>query len=589
MTSDTSQSNGIASMDETKTPSTPDPFMVHLQTCSKLLSDGRLEDALVEANAARQIGPQRPEADYAAGEVFLAQGDLIQADQAFKDAIQKAPTWPDAWINFGLTRYRLGNIEHAKNAMREALRHAPDNQAAAANLGALMRISGEHEGAENLLQKTLDAEPYNVAARLNLVADLINEERPAEALAILDAAPELPEELQPRRHWLLQKSIALLVQNRLAEGQAVLQEFDALGPIPPEIRPLYLWRRIVLAQSVGDLNGAATLADTMEESIGEMGPDGVPEHQIMAYYDLAKFWSGLNEPSRAFSQWLKGHALLKQIQPFSREEHLAFVEASIKAFPQSRFEQSSIASNGDTAPVFIIGMPRSGTTLCEQIVAAHRQVYGAGERSNLGQLAQRLGDPEAIAGLEREALDEIAATYLANLHALAPDKTRIIDKMPGNYLYVGLAALLFPKAKFIHCLRDPRDIGLSIFTFRFHGYHGYAHDLGDMGWTIAQQLRLMEHWKSVLPGRILEVRLSDWVDNFNGTLKNVLTHLDLPPDANCERFYETESRARTVSRSQVKQPVNASGLGRWVAYKDELQPLIAELDAAGALKDWEAR
>jgi len=575
-------------MGEASTPPTPDPFMLHLQTCSTLLSDGRLEEALVEANAARKSAPQRPEADYAAGEVFLAQGDLIQADQAFKDAIQKAPTWPDAWINFGLTRYRLGNIEHAKNAMREALRHAPGNQAAAANLGALMRISGQHQAAENLLRRTLDAEPDNVAARLNLVADLINEERPAEALAILDVAPELPEELQPRRHWLLQKSLALLVLNRLAEGQAVLQEFDTLGPIPPEMRPLYLWRRILLAQSVGDLNGAASLADTMEESINEMGPEVVPEHRIMAYYDLAKFWSGLNEPSRAFSHWLQGHALLKQIQPFSRDGHLAFVEASIKAFPKSRFEQPSIASNGDTAPVFIVGMPRSGTTLCEQIIAAHDQVYGAGERSNLVELAQLLGGPAAIAELECEALDEMAATYLENLHALAPDKTRIIDKMPGNYLHVGLAALLFPNAKFIHCLRDPRDIGLSIFTFRFHGYHGYAHDLGDMGWTIAQQLRLMEHWKSVLPGRVLEVRLSDWVDNFNGTLENVLTHLDLPHDANCERFYETESRARTVSRSQVKQPVNARGLGRWVAYKDELKPLIAELDAAGALEEWGA-
>jgi hypothetical protein len=231
-------------------------------------------------------------------------------------------------------------------------------------------------------------------------------------------------------------------------------------------------------------------------------------------------------------------------------------------------------------------MPRSGTTLCEQIIAAHHQAHGAGERSDLGQLAQQLGDPAAITALENEALSEISATYLKDLHALAPDKARIIDKMPGNYLHVGVAALLFPNAKFIHCLRDPRDIGLSIFTFRFHGYHGYAHDLADLGWTIAEQLRLMEHWKAVLPGRILEVRLSDWVDNFNGTLENVLTHLDLPHDANCETFYATDSRARTVSRSQVKQPVNARGLGRWVAYKDELQPLIDELDAAGALKDW---
>ena len=135
-------------------------------------------------------------------------------------------------------------------------------------------------------------------------------------------------------------------------------------------------------------------------------------------------------------------------------------------------------------------------------------------------------------------------------------------------------------------MRDPRDIGLSIFTFRFHGSHGYAHDLADLGWYIGEHERLMAHWKAALPNPILEVKLSDWVEDFDGTLARVLTHLDLPPDEHCARFHEQDSRVRTVSRAQVRKPVNARGLGRWRAYAPALAPLIAELGAAGALAEW---
>ncbi len=169
------------------------------------------------------------------------------------------------------------------------------------------------------------------------------------------------------------------------------------------------------------------------------------------------------------------------------------------------------------------------------------------------------------------------AVYLADLHALAPAKTRIIDKLPGNFLYLGLAARMLPAAKFIHCARDPRDIGLSIFTFRFHGSHGYAHDLADLGWYIGEHDRLMTHWKTALSNPTLAVELRDWVEDFDGTLARVLAFLDLPPDPNCARFYEAEGRVRTVSYAQVRQPINARGLGRWRAYENELAPLISEL------------
>ena len=224
---------------------------------------------------------------------------------------------------------------------------------------------------------------------------------------------------------------------------------------------------------------------------------------------------------------------------------------------------------------------------------ADRDVHGAGERTALGQAFAAFGgsqdspsSAQRVAALNRDGLDRGAARYLTALHALAPGAARIVDKMPGNFLYLGLVGLMLPGARIIHCVRDPRDIGLSIFTFRFHGAHGYAHDLSDLGWYIGQHDRLMAHWKSALPNPVLTVRLSDWVADFGRTLERVLTHLELPPDANCLRFYESESRVRTVSRAQVRQPVNARGLGRWRAYAPELAPLIAELERAGSLSCW---
>jgi len=214
-------------------------------------------------------------------------------------------------------------------------------------------------------------------------------------------------------------------------------------------------------------------------------------------------------------------------------------------------------------------------------------VHGAGERNALGEAFAALGgaheSAEAarrVAAADGSELNRAANSYLAQLHALAPEKKRIVDKMPGNFRHLGLIGLMLPGTRIIHCVRDPRDIGLSIFTFRFYGHHPYAHDLADLGWYIGEHDRLMAHWKAVLPNPILTLPLSDWVADFDATLARVLTFLDPPADSACLRFYENNSRARTVSRAQVREPVNARGIGRWRAYAEHLEPLIAELDLA---------
>jgi tetratricopeptide (TPR) repeat protein len=454
-----------------------------------------------------------------------------------------------------------------------------------------MRISGESEQAEALLRATLAQAPDQAGARMNLAADLLQEGRAAEAVALLEAP--VPADPAAARHWHLQRSLGLIELGRNAEARAALAAIAELGPVPPAVAPLWHWRHALLARADGDAAGMQAQAAQMAAALEAMGPEGTPEHRIMGHYDLAKLYSGSGDDAAAMRHWAAGHALLRRTQPFSRGDHAAFIDASIAAFDADRLRTGPRAGNADPAPVFIVGMPRSGTTLCEQILAAHRDVHGAGERTALGQVFAALGGGQDAAAVRRvaardaAALDAAAADYLARLHALAPDRARIVDKMPGNYLYLGLVGLLLPGARIIHCLRDPRDIGLSIFTFRFYGHHPYAHDLADLGWTIAAQLRLMAHWRAALPNPILTVRLGDWVTDFEATLAAVLAHVGLPPDPACARFHESDSRVRTVSREQVRQPVNARGLGRWRRYAAHLAPLIAELEAARALDGWE--
>jgi len=564
-----------------------------LRRCLSLRAAGDLPAALAAAREACAAAPDAPAAYYAMGEICTALGDDAGAVAAFADALRRAPGWADAWVNLGLARYRQGAMGAAKQAMREALRVAPGHAAATANLGAFLRLTGETEESEALLRETLTRTPEAIGVRLNLVADLVQRERGAVALALLESAA-LPAELPALRQWHLARILALLQLGRPAQARAALGDFAAVGPVPPELAPLFHWRQVLLAQLERDERSAREAAREMAAAIEAMGPTAVLEHRIMAHYDLAQFWSSRGNRAATFAHWQAGHRLLRRSQPFSRDALAGFIEANIAAFDAARFAHGPRAKNRDAAPVFIVGMPRSGTTLCEQILAAHRDVHGAGERTALVGAFSRLGGnaadaPSRIAALEETALDEAAQNYLTELRALAPTKTRIVDKMPGNELYLGLVGLMLPGAKIIHCVRDPRDIGLSIWTFRFYGEHPYAHDLADLGWTIAQRARLMDYWRALLPIPILTVALHDWVRNFEGTLTRVLAHLDLPPDPACARFYESDREVRTVARAQVRQPIHARGLGRWRPYAAELAPLISELEMAGMLAQWDGQ
>ena len=555
----------------------------HLNLAAALVALGDVAGAIEAARDALQREPKLPQAHYMLGLAYVAADKLDDAVQEFAEALRLDPKLADACVNIGLIRYRQNNLQGASAAMRHALAVAPGHVGAAANLGAFLRIGGYVEESEQLLKSVLEQNPDAATVRVNLAVALLSEARPREALELLDDKP-VPADPRLAQHWQMQRALALLEVNRTAEARDVIA---AIGDVPAALEPLMLWRRVLLALAENDQETARAHAVAMEQAVATT--DGlIPEHRIMAHYDLAHFWSRQKDPERTLANWSAGHRQLGRFQPFSRDAYRAFFDATIQSFDRKRLHDGPRAQNRDPAPVFIVGMPRSGTTLAHQIIDAHPQALGAGERTALHQAFNAFGgdNPEGvarIAALDTPSLDAQAERYLTDLHALAPDKARIVDKMPGNFNFLGLAALTLPGARIIHCVRDPRDIGLSIFTFRFYGHHPYAHDLGNLGWYIAQHERLMAHWREALPNPILTLALKDWVEDFDGTLRRVLDFIELPYDPACERFYESESRVMTVSRAQVKQPVNARGLGRWRRYATQLKPLIDSLSENGVV------
>jgi tetratricopeptide (TPR) repeat protein len=548
-----------------------------------LLSLGRGKAARAAARRAVKLAPRSAECWHALGLAQRAEGNIAGSRDAFARAVRLDRSLPQVWVDLGLAWYQLGDFADAQQAMREAIAIQPDCAPAQANLAAFLLLRGDADAALDMLRDLLRRDPGFAAARLNLANALLLENQAGEALALLEGEPPAGRD---GRHWHAHRAMALLM---LGRRDAARCELDAIAEPYGDAEILVLWRRIVLLRRDGDDAAADTLAERMAALV-EDEPAALLEHRIIACFDLARFHHQRGRKDAAMDHWQRGHRLLARLQPFSRDTFHAFVDTSIARYDAARLRRGPRAANADTAPVFIVGLPRSGTSLTEQILASHAQIFGAGERPALHRLLHELVDgaetaeaASRAAALDTTVLTGAAERYLEALHALSPGATFVLDKMPGNARHLGFIATLLPGARIIQCRRDPRDIGLSIFQHRFFGHHPYAHDLADLGWAIGQQERLMAHWRGVLPLPMIEVALADWVDDFSGTLARLLDFLGLPHDPACERFYLQERRVRTASALQVRQPINARGLGRWRTYEAQLAPMMAELRQAGLL------
>ena len=554
---------------------------------SALLDLGDGKGAWRAAKRAVLRAPDCAAAQRVLGRALLAVGLAEPAVEALTKASRLAGEDAEAWFELGLACEVAVLPNAATAAMRRAMQIDPAHARAAARLARRTRLAGDDEGAEAMLRAAMELRPNAIELRLELVS-LLRADRPQEALVLLDAAPLVQQAgLDPDEaaRVVLHRAMTLIELERHDEARSLI---ETIVEAPAGLVLDLLLSRLQLAVAAGDTAGARLAAETLERALERPGED--PDRRIAAHFHLSQFWLRHEQADRAFALLAAGHGLAAQAQPYSRTADARLVEASIALLTRDRLHDGVRAGNSDAMPIFIVGMPRSGTTLAEQILASHPLVHGAGERTALARSFLRLGAADTaadciarIAGLQRPALDEAAAEYLAALTALAPDRARVVDKMPANFRFLGLVALLLPGARIIHCVRDPRDIGFSIWRRRFRGLHPYAHDMGDLGWYIGQHHRLMEHWRAALPNPIMRIHLHQWVHDFDRTLRRVLDFIGLPYDPACGRFHELDRTVRTASSRQVREPVNARGMSRWRPYAVQLAPLIEALQDSGAL------
>ncbi len=480
-----------------------------------------------------------------------------------------------AWFDLAIASLELGRVAEAIRAFSEAVAFGAGVRAET-ELAVLHALRGEPLRAADELRAIISRDASHAEARVHLASLLLAEGGEATVLRLLQPPPP-PGPIGDQ--WLAQRSLALLRQGNAGAARVALPP-DRAG----RQDTLVMLQRLRLAMSAGDRPAAEHLAGDLAGLAEE--PTSRIEHRIEAHFQLGALFDQVAGPKPALRQWQLGHRLLALAQPFSRNSHDALLASTRAAFGAARFARGFYQGRKDHTPVFIVGLPRSGTTLAEHILSAHPAVHGAGERMALLDTVTRLAghplDPATsmrAATLSHDVLGQEAQRYLEELRSCAPPGTsRIIDKMPANDLQLGFAAALLPGARIIHCTRDLRDNGLSIFRRRLSGYHPYAHDLADLGWWMRAQRTLMAHWRMVLPVPILEIGLSDWVRDFKGTLSRALDFLDLPYDPACETFHLTVRDVRTASRDQIRQPINALSEGYWRRYGDLLGPMLGQLE-----------
>jgi hypothetical protein len=320
-------------------------------------------------------------------------------------------------------------------------------------------------------------------------------------------------------------------------------------------------------------------------------PDGLSKtDRLQLDFALAKAHADLKNHGRSFEHLLRGAAAKRATIRYDEAEAFALFDRIEQAFTRELIAEKSGSGDPTPMPIFVIGMPRSGTTLVEQILASHPVVHGAGELQAFNDVVLEVRGPDGlpvaypqfVPALDAAALKAIGRRYEMLVRKLVGTKgagsERVTDKMPSNYYFAGLIHLALPNAKIIHTVRDPVDTCVSCFSKLFSAEQNHTYDLAELGRYYRRYEKLMAHWRRVLPeGRMLDVRYEDVVADLEGQVRRIIAYCGLPWDDRCLSFHATDRPVRTASATQVRQPIYTSAVGRWKAYEPYLGPLLKEL------------
>jgi tetratricopeptide (TPR) repeat protein len=437
------------------------------------------------------------------------------------------------------------------------------------------RDAGKLREAEAACRRLLALDDADADAHRVLGTILLAQDRGAEAVASLERAVSLDA---ANATAFRQLANALGTEGRAAE--AIAADRRAL-----ELRPRDVWARYHLAQlktftTVGDDPDL----DALEALAGE--PDRLQGPELTAVlFALAKACDDLGDDARSFGYLERANALRRSTLDYDLAGNLSTFEQIAAVFDDELFARCAGSGSQSDLPVLIVGMPRSGTTLVEQILASHPAVSGGGELRHLQELVTGVtvlagrghAFPDGVLELRREDLGRLGHGYVERLRALAPEAARVTDKNPLNFRYLGFARMIVPRAAIVHCTRDPVDTCFSCYR-AFFGAVNFAFDLEELGRYYRAYERLMEHWRAVLPESwILDVSYENLVSDLEGQARRLVAHCGLEWDDACLNFHAAGGNVRTASFAQVRQPIYDSSVARWRRYEQHLGPLLEAL------------
>ena len=575
----------------------------------------KFSDAVDYYRRALAVNPTMSEALNNLGNALRMTGDIDGAVQAYQEALTHRANYPEAYNNLGTLLQQDGKIDEAEHALRKAIQQNGRYVEAHNNLALLLQSQKKEVDALRILGEALKFAPKNVqtlliTARIQLRRANIVAAEQAARLALREE-PENPEVLTVLGQ-------ALHETDRYDEAIEVLEKALAARPDNPEALNFYG----VALKSVGRLDEArenilkalklndamygayANLNDLVDfsegvgeelfnrlEAILESVTNQEAEVFIPLHFAYAKALDDRGQHAKALEHYIIGGRMKRTQLDYKEADTFGFFDGIRAAFPKEVFADRKWEGLDDDRPVVIVGMPRSGSTLVEQILSSHPDIYGAGEVKYLSKALMQLRDrfpslpkyPEMAAKLTPAQLEIVAKNYQQQLTAGAGDAKRITDKLLTNYFFLGLINLLFPKAKVINTQRDPVDTCLSGFTKLFKDDMPHSYDLGELGRYYGKYRELMEHWEKVLPeGFMITVKYEDVVADTEGQAKRLIKFLGLPWNDKCVDFHKSDRPVKTASVAQVRKPIYKTSVQRWKKYGAGLQPLVDAIDSKPA-------
>jgi tetratricopeptide (TPR) repeat protein len=544
----------------------PDFAGAHNNLANALKNLGKRDEAVASYRRALQIKPDFAEAHNNLGSALKDLGQFESAAASYQRAVEINPDFAEAHNNLGNVLKSLGQFDDALTSYRRALEIKPDFAEAHNNLGITLTTSEHFDEITASFRRAIKIRPNFAEAYVNLGLALKNLNR-NEAEAHCCKALEINPDLVSAMIFLAELKTD---KGQFSQAEEILRRAISIEPDSPEA-----WARLAgLRKMTSEDTDWLTAAQRI------VAQNLAPAKEAILRFAIGKYYDDVKNHEQAFLNYRRANELLKSGEKkYDREQQTRVVDLICRTYDRDWVGRERLKSNTSTRPVFIVGMPRTGTSLAEQILASHPSVFGAGELT-FWNAASKIHEASALKGEMNEGwLCDAASDYLQFLNNFSPDALRVVDKMPHNFLYLGLIRAAFPNARIIHMQRNPIDTCLSIYFQYFNSSHFYANDLEDLAHYYKEYRRTMTHWRAILPpNTILDVPYEELVSDQAGWSRKMLDFIDLPWDDRCLDFHQSVRTVGTVSNWQVRQKINKTSVVRWRNYEKFVGPLLDLID-----------